>query len=466
MGLTFQKILNQAKIDDIYNSALKILGEVGISCPHKKTVDVLMQKGGIEYKNGRIYFDRNSLEECFYKTTKNYAPINADIEFGMGGQWHTWELCDPLTNMPKPASPDETVQMAKLSEALGANGCPIPVAQENINPRMDTLTSEKTALIHTKTLGGSLPVADREEIKIISQMHAAAGRKYTLGLEGLISPLKLNPKIMDIYFEQCGNSGINISIMGIIPMAGATAPLVFPANLALMLAETLGLHYIMQTVSDGKLGCFSFRLDPFDFKSGNIVFGSPMWCLYRQAITELWEGLTGQSLIYGSFRSNSKMADAQSMMERAASAMWQALLGVRVFGAVGQISVDEVYSPVQAILDKEILKYLRNVFKGMNKTGWVEDIDVVTLVQEGVEADGFLDHDTTVGYFRKMYDFDVLSSYANLNTWRNNGSVTINSLAWKEAQSLIRSHDFILDDTKRRDVEKLYNIGVKYIENL
>jgi len=466
MGLTFQKILEQPKIDDIFNSALKILGEVGIYCSHEKTVDMLRQKGSIEYKNGRIYFNRNSLEECFYKTIKSFAYIDTDIEFGMGGHWHTWELCDPLTNMPRPASPEETVQMAKLSEILGGGSRPIPVAQGNINPRLNTLNSEKIAMIHTKTMGGYLTVTDSEEIKIISQMHTAAGRKYTLGLEGLISPLRLNSKVMDTYFEQRDNPYIDINIMGIIPMAGATAPLVFPANLSMMLAEALGLHYILQTVSDGRLWCFSFRLDPFDFKSGNIIFGSPMWCLFRQAVNELWEGLTGQPIVYGSFRSNAKTVDAQSVMERTASAMWQALLGVRIFGAVGQLSVDEVYSPVQAILDKEILKYLRAVFKGVNQTGWAEDTDVVNLVREGVESGGFLDHDTTVGYFRQMYDFDILSSYANLNTWRSHGGVTINSLAWEEAQSLIRSHDFILDDTKRRDVEKLYDAGVKYIENL
>ena len=461
-GLT--NILDGKKINDIFYSALKILNEIGIECRHKKTIDLLQQNGKITYKNERIHFDPDAMEEFFHSKVKSFTDtaIDENMDFKMGSHWHAWELCDPITNMPRPATLDEAAQMARLSEMLGGNGCPIPVAPGGINPRLNTLTSEKIALLNTKKLGGALTATDSEEIKILSQMHQAAGRKYTLGLEGLISPLKVNSKVMDVYFEHCNSTELDISIMGIIPMAGATAPLVFPANLSLMLADALGLDYIMQTISNGKHGSFSFRLDPFDFKSGNIVFGSPAWCVYRQAISELWEGLMGKPMIGGVFRSNSKTVGSQAMMERTASAIWQALLGVRAFSAVGQLSVDEVYSPVQAILDRELLKYLRNIFYG-NKSGWAEDIDIIALVKEGIEDGGFIGHDTTIGYFRRMYDFDILSSYTNLNAWKSQGCKTIEALAWEEAKLLINQHDFVLDDKKRKDVEQIFNAGVKYL---
>ena len=468
--MTVFNILDKAKIDDIIHSALKILSEVGIKCDHPKTVDILSQKAKITYKNGRIHLDPASVEEFFQKKKKSFADVNsnsavnANVDFSMGGHWQTWELCDPMTNMPRPAAYDEAIQMARLSESLGAAGCPIPVSPGGINPRLNTLISEKIALIYTKGLGSYLTATDKNEIGIISQMHLAAGRKYKLGLEGFISPLKLNTRVMDVYFDHCDSAELDISVMGIIPMAGATAPLVFPANLSLVLADTLGFDYIMQTVSDGKHGSFGFRLEPFDFKSCNIVFGNPAWCIYRQAITELWEGLTGMRPIGGMFRSSSKMVDAQSIMERTASAVWQAMMGSRIFGAVGQLSVDEVYSPVQAILDREILKYLRGLFYGVNKTGWDDDVDIVALIKEGVEAGGFLDHETTAGYMRKMYDFDVLSKYSNLNAWKAQGCKKIDTLAWEEAKLIIKQYDFELDENKRKDVEKIYNQGIKYLE--
>ena len=461
--MTVFNILDKIKINDIFYSAIKILNEVGISCDHPKTVDILSQKAKIAYKNGRIHLDPASIETFFQQKKESFTDINLNMDFRMGGHWQAWELCDPITNMPRPATYDEAIQMARLSESLGGVSCPIPVTPGGIDPRLNTLISEKIALIYTKGLGSFLTATDKDEIRVIAQMHQAAGRKYKLGLEGFISPLKLNSRVMDTYFEHCESTELDISIMGIIPMAGATAPLVFPANLSLMLADTLGFDYIMQTVSDGKHGSFGFRLDPFDFKSSNIAFGTPAWCIYRQAITELWEGLTEMRLIGGMFRSSSKTVDAQAMMERTASAVWQAMLGARVFGAVGQLSVDEVYSPVQAILDREILKYMRDLFYGAHKTGWAEDVDITALVREGVEAGGFLDHDTTAGYLRKMYDFDILSSFSNLNAWKIQGCQKIEALAWKEAKLLISQYDFVLDENKRNEVEKIYNAYVKYV---
>ena len=461
--------LNPDKIKHIFYSSLRILEEVGIGCSHMKTVDALTQKGRIQYKNGRIHFNKDAVEECFQQTVKPFSTSdNADVEteFQLGGQWQALELCDPLTNGPRLATYDEAVQMSKLAEALGEVVSPIPVAPSGFNPRMNTLVSEKIALIHTRKRGGSLTATDREEINIISQMYQAAGRKYRLSLNGLISPLKLSSEIMETYFNHCDDENINTVLSGPMALAGATAPLVFPANISFTLAETLGLNYVAYTLSDGKRSSPFYRFEPFDFKSGNVMVGAPAWCLFRLAIKEFWEGLTGQKILGGAFRTNSRIADAQAIMECTASVVWQALLGARIFGGVGIMAIDEVFSPVLAILDREILNYARDLCKGYAKTGWDEETDILTLAKEGVEAGGFLGHETTVSHFRDMFDFDVLSSYAKLNTWRNAGSVTMEALAWQKAQSVIESHDFTLDVEKRRDVEKLYDFGVKYLENL
>ena len=462
MNMQIKKILEDRDIKNIYHSALKVLSQVGMKCDHKKAIDVISQKSIIKYENGRILFYEDVLEEFFKNRDKKLDSDNIDNKFRMGGQWHCWELCDPITNTPRPATMEESVQMAKLSEALGSKGLPIPVAPGSVGPRLHTLLSEKIALIHTRTLGGMLTATDREEIKMISEMHKAAGRKYVLGLEGLISPLKFNSEIFNTYFDWCDDPDLEIGIMASIPMAGATAPLVFPANLVLSLAEALALDYVVQTLSDRKLEQFSIRLEPFDMKCSNIVYGSPEWCLFRQAVIELWEGIIGRRP-KGAFRTNGRVVDGQTMLERTASFMWQALLGIRNFGAVGQLCVDEVYSPVQAILDREILRYGQRLFDGIKEECWDRNRDIVEIIKEGVAEGGFLTHDTTLDVFRDMYDFGRLSSSINLGAWRSEGSVTLEAKAWEEAQALIKGHDFELDEVRRKDVEKIYEKGVRYL---
>jgi trimethylamine:corrinoid methyltransferase-like protein len=75
-----------------------------------------------------------------------------------------------------------------------------------------------------------------------------------------------------------------------------------------------------------------------------------------------------------------KRPDAQAACKRTASALWQALLGVRHFG-VGQLSIDEVFSPQQAVLDREILAYVERIVEGLDLES--ETVDTVTLIREG-----------------------------------------------------------------------------------
>ena len=139
--------------------------------------------------------------------------------------------------------------------------------------------------------------------------------------------------------------------------------------------------------------------------------------------------------------------------------LWQAMLGSRVFGAVGQLCIDEVYSPVQAVLDRELVRYGKRLLAGIPVACWQPGADPVALIREGVEENGFLTLDSTAGLFREFYDMSRLASAENLNSWRGGGQGSMEKAAWEEATGLIEAHDFELDGEARRDVERLYEQG-------
>jgi len=464
--MPFEQLLDEAAVARIYRDALRTLEETGVQCDHRRTIDLLLQKSRATVRAGRILIPARDLDSHFQARRKEIArgmerqeeePESG--EFRLGGSWNCLEYCDPQTNMPRPATLAESIKMAKLAEALGARGGTIPVSPGDADPRLKTLLSEKIALLHTRTLGGWLTANDREEIAVLSAMHEAAGRRYTLGLEGLISPLKLNAEVMDTWFDWRDSSALDIGIMGGIPVAGTTAPLLFPANLVLSLAEALALGWIMHTLSDGRHTVFNVRLDLFDMRGSNLLLGSAEWCIVSRCIRELIEGLFGLAGRGGAFRTNGKRVDAQTVMERTASFLWQAMLGARVFGAVGQLCIDEVYSPVQAVLDREIARYGERLVGGIPGSCWQPGVDPVALIREGVMENGFLTHESTSRLYRDFYDLSRLASAENLNTWRKSGAVSLEERAWEEAQALIARHDFELEGSARRDVERLYERG-------
>lgn len=453
-----KKLITPQRAERILNDALTLLETTGVEYTDPVSVKKIQEKAPCEYQNGRIRFPKEKIAAFFEarKPELRDSQKRTHDQITIGGQWHSWYLCDPETNLPRPASYQEAVDMAQLAEALGCGRGPIPVAPEKISPRLHTMECERLALLHTRGMGGCLTATDPEEIKTLIQMYEAAGRRYLLALEPMISPLRLNPEVMNIYFDWQDNPNLDFSIFTPIPMAGATAPLVFPAALVQVLAEALALDYIFYHLSDGKQQeAFSLRLDPFDMRDSNIAFGSPEWCLCKQAIVELWNELIGGSFVSGMFRTNSRTVDAQALMERTTSFLWQVELGIRHFSAVGQLSVDEVYSPVQAVIDAELAKYGNRLLKGLDDI-WFEEQDSIEIINEGAFGHSFLESDSTADYFRDMFDFSRISDTNNYSTWESSGRPSLERSAWNKAVSIISENRFTLEEDRAREINSLF----------
>ena len=463
-------LLNDKDFSMAYEGGLRILSELGVACVHKEAAERLQEKSGIRLKNGRLLFPKDEMEAYLEKKGKELRTeylaaiaLPDHDTFRMGGNWNCLNYLDPVTEEQRDCSYEEAVRLARLSEALGAKATPIPVAPGDTDPRLKTLVCEQIALLHTRGLGGWLTATDPEQIRVLTDMYKAAGRRYRLGLEGLITPLNFNPAVFDIYFDWCDDPDVDIGIMGSIPMAGATAPLVFPACLSLSLAEALALDYVFRVLSDGRLTNFDMRLDPFDMKAGNLAFGTPEYCIITEAMCAFREYLFDVKPLRGVFRTNGRTTDAQTQIERTASFMFQASLGMRTFGSVGQMSIDEVYSPVQAILDREILRYGERLYRGIGEDCFRYDLDIVQIVREGVEDGGFMIHDTTLETFRSFYDMERLSSASNLSTWKSMGGRKLEALAWDEAQRVADGHVYNLEDGRRKEVEKLFESHIQKV---
>lgn len=457
------RLLREQKIHEIWNLSLKTLGNIGVKCENKKTIDLLLQKTKAKYKNKRILFDIDEINEYFCRKKQRMAGFATEDneEFKLTSQWNACHLCDPITNKIRGASYDECVQMARLAESLGAIGSPIPLTPIEVSPANYTILSEKISLFHTKNIGGNLPATDNEEIKYLVEMNKIAQRKYRIGLGANISPLTLDSCALDIYYNWFESPDVEIILFTNMPMAGATAPLTCPANLVQTIAEALSYDFVFNNISDGRHQKFYVTLYPFNMKDLNISFGSPEWCIFYQYLVELCDNIAWKGAISGSFRTNGKTVDAQSLIERTASFIWQAMLGIRSFSGVGQLCVDEVFSPVQAVLDKELINYGKRLFEFDGY--WNEETNIIGVIKEGIREGNFFVLDSTASNYKKnVYPNSIFSSN-NLSAWIGSGSKTINELAWDEAQKIISNHNFELEDSKKKDIEKVYNKAIEYI---
>ena len=206
---------------------------------------------------------------------------------------------------------------------------------------------------------------------------------------------------------------------------------------------------------------FELGVSPFDFQYGLIVFGSPEWCLYRTLAVQMGAFLNGgQPVRRGAFRSTAKQPDEQAACERTASVLWQALLGARRFGAVGRLSVDEVFSPQQAVIDRDILAYVARLLRGMEVQ---RDTDAVALIAEGVAQGSFAGVADTVEHFRDFCTFPDLFRRWNVERWRADREPTVLGEAWPRAKEEIARSAHRLPPEAEKKIDAVFSKAVEHV---
>lgn len=445
----------------IFGDALRVLQEIGLECLHQEVGRRLAEWPGAAYEHGRVTFTPDRVREHVWEQRASPArpPQEDDAHFTLGGCWAALYYCEPESQDVRPAASEEAAQMCRLWDARGIRGI-VPVVPGDVTPGLVTLTAERLALGNSRFLGGSLPVADAEEVRFLTDMNLAAGRRYQLLEHVGISPLRLDPGALEMALLFQHNPDLDVALGGFMPIAGATAPLDPRSALVQAVAESVGFEILCAVL--GFPGGLGLGLYPFDFRYGAIVFGSPEWCLYDALSLQMMEYLTGRPVRHGGFRSTGKRPDAQATCERAASALWQALLGVRHFGSVGQLSTDEVFSPQQAVLDREILTYVERVARGIDLGP--PDVDPVALIRAGVGEGSFLAVMDTVTRFRDFYSFPDIFRRWTVRGWRAAGKPSVLDEAWARAKEEIATSRFVLADDQARAVAQLYEKARAYIQ--
>lgn len=451
------------ELEGVLTDALRVLEEIGIGCDLAEVADRLGEWDGASCAQGRVHFAAEKVREHIAARRSPPGPEEPEegpVSLTMGGNWAGLNYCDPETLEIRPGTSEEARQMIRLWDARGVGGV-VPLAPGDVPPELVALKAEHLGITNSENLGGSLPVTDPEEIRYLIDMNLAAGRRYRLMQQTGISPLRFNSEGLGIALLFLENPDVDLSVGGFIPVCGATCPLDPRSAVVQSVAETLS-HDILCATLGVAGGGFGLRAESFDFQYSTVVFGSPEWCLYCALILQMTEHVSGIRPRYGKFRSTAKLPDPQAACERTASVMWQALLGGRSFGGVGQLSVDEVFSPQQVIIDQEILRYVERLVSGVDLSAEVRD--PIALIREGVEEGNFLAVEDTVSRFRELYMFPDLFRHWNVGRWRAEGSPSVLSMAWERARELMAQSDFQLPEEQQREVGRIYDKAVGHVQ--
>lgn len=357
-------VLSPAEEETIHANVLRLVDEVGLQVENEKLLERLADAGGrVDQQRQRVTLSPAAAEAFIassdpipWETRPPQAYGGVDIYYGY--------YLDPRTDAFLPMTVGrarEYFQVARAMphvDSLGMLGCPlegIPPALEPLYERYWCwkLGAEPDGSVHRLRL---LPY-----ILEMCEVHAAAWSRPLKDVFKatvyLVPPLKLGYQEA----EQVAwgvEHGLRVSVGGSMPTGGATAPVTLAGMVTLAIAESLLLGFMHRALYGDRTWRIWMSVTAMDLRTMMRPFGRPDTVLAN---------LIGAQMArrYGvELGGDCGLTDAMRPSPQAAAHKFQSALPTflawgRVNIPIGLLAIDQVYSPVQIVLDNQMMSALK-----------------------------------------------------------------------------------------------------------
>ena len=459
--LTRPALFSARELERIEGAALRILEQVGIGVAHPELA-ARAKRQGFRLEGGRVRLARGQvarfLEEARGgKPAPRRQPAPKETEparLTMGVSIYPQSVHDPATDQVAPFTAARLVEATKLVDMLGERGLQpgVPGCPVDVPPALQVVRQYRIGAENLRGWRGPVDAKALESLPYVMEMSEALGQP----LRGLpvyvFSPLKLAGESLSAVMAL--EERLHSVHVGSMPAAGATAPVRPAEAFASATAEVVGSALILGECIKPEVH-WSVGVDPFDLRGMAMSFGSPESLLFQMASSEVNAYLHGRPWwpAAGNVHTLAKLPGEQAAAEKASIMTVGALLGARGFGSAGTLSLDEVFSPVQLLVDLEIKDHVERLLRGLDTALDVEAC--VQDVQEGVGR-GFVGLDRTLDQYQRAYWHPRLFERRFLGPWQAASCPTLSRQAQQMAQELVARHDYELAPDLRAEIERIY----------
>jgi trimethylamine--corrinoid protein Co-methyltransferase len=209
-------------------------------------------------------------------------------------------------------------------------------------------------------------------------------------------PLRWTGLALGVYKATAGH-GIPCTING-EPMAGGSAPVTLAGTAAVGTAEILAGIVINQLLEPGRPCLFNLGFSHvMDMRGGFAVTGGPENVLLAVTGAELARYYDLPSVSW--MCTDSLYYDSQNALEKTMACLSHAQARVSTVWGAGQVESEKTISPVQAVIDDEIIAMVRHYLKGFPVD---EDSLAVNEVRRVGITGNFIATDHTLNHFRDV----------------------------------------------------------------
>lgn len=384
--------LTEDQIDLLKNRVFDLLSEYGVKLDTNPELFALLSDAGlnVDHQSGMVTFPRQVMQELLAQAPTSFrlGAINKDNGLALpradgtffgrsAGGSHGW--IDPETGMYDQVTIERFADWIHCINNLGevhllsmlfCNDAPVQTAD---------IHSLSVLLKNTDKAIWVQPYSSTSIKYLISMAEIVAGGKKELSENPVISMIvnAFTPrafKSSDIEaMMQAARAGIPIQACS-LPGAGGTSPVTLPGTVLQTTAEILAITAMAQAVIPGAPVVACPIIFSTDMRTGRSLQSSVESMRGASMAVQFIKSAFGlPTHNYGS-GSDSPLVDEQSVAERTMLTTWMAASGLDILGGAGQLEVATVASPLQLIMDNEILGMARRisapVYLDEEQLGW------------------------------------------------------------------------------------------------
>ncbi len=470
-------LLNTKQQEMIHSAALDILKSVGCMIQDKRWLDLLSNAGArVNYSKSQVFITDedlivSSLDSCGRIIKKMAYDPDLDFKLGKGyPKVHTPEgatnYIDIHTKKRRLASLSDLRELTRVCDALpNVDAIVCPLVPNDVPPLLQSIISMKTLFENSSKPVIPGGTALNQVLPYIVRMYQAiAGDRdlldYSLGF-GIFttSPLQFPKDQLDILWE-CTERGLACSV-GSAPQAGSTAPATMAGMLAQYVAEILMGIVMCQVKNPGINQYVYVRTYLINPRFGSINCSNPEVGFVQAAATQLLKEKYGLLVDAGWAVSDSHIVGSQAAFEKNYIWLLSSLAGADMISGVGGLSSGLTASCSQAVIDNEIISYLRHSFSGIILDDFHLGVEMVKDI--GIEGT-FLTHPSTGKTLRNEQWFPQISNHETYQIWNDAGGQDIVSNANKKALEIIETHKKdILDPIVQKKLADIVNEAKKHL---
>ena len=368
--------------------------------------------------------ERRAWQEDRRQEEKASKPVSSDITVFTHGQ--ALHICDLETNRLRPATEEDLAQWCHVVDAMGIPSrshptfipSDAPVETADLHAFV-TIALNSGRVYPVSVYGARMLPFFIEACRIVKgSLEAVQETPGFFTKAWVTSPFMLDRENLEIGMEARRLLGVPLTL-GHMPVAGASAPVTIAGALVQCTAESLALSAMRLAVEDLPQPVVSAEAVT-DMRQGCSRQVGPDMILHRIAGQEMHDYLYRGEIVSGSrgwgwCGAGAATASVQSVCEKALGMTFGAVMGARSFG-VGCLSFSDVGSPVHLVIDSELVRFFRDLFRDVSTDD--EHIGLDTILETASEGGKYMQTLHTAQFFREaswlpaLFDFRAFMAWA------------------------------------------------------